>query len=203
MKFIESLAHLKTLESTFVHVRLGDYEHGMFNAFKLNTTNYYATAMKNNQGPFEIISNDPEKAEELLGSLSSNYTVMPIKSMSETFERFLLSSNGIIANSTFSWWGACIMKWRTPSATIVAPDPWNRLNSLLQAISYVKPNMQANKLSKLPISLKYDTKTGLTMTEVATVFIVIMCIVYITLRMHTARTKDLIKSGLKTRIATF
>lgn len=191
-RFLDSMPK-ESLGTTFVHVRLGDYDHSLFNAMYLNLENYYLKAMKG-PGPYEIISNEPEKAEKRLKLSNVFYSVLPLMNMAKTFERFIMSSHAIIANSTFSYWGATLMKWRDPDATIIMPSPWNRLNFVMKSVSYVCPRITPNRLATSE-SLQYDTYSGLNTGEILTISLVIGFIVLMIMqpwrhkvRMHSVRT---------------
>lgn len=171
----EYLDHLSESQeaqiSTFVHVRLGDYERNFLNSFKLDKNDYYMKAMSmKHLEPFEIISNDPEKATKRLKHILEQvpHTVMPIMSMSDTFERFIMSSNAVIDNSTFSWWASQFMQWRLvrqglDKGLIVCPNPWNRLKILMNTAGLVDGRIKAPQIVETTSNaqiLKYSTYLG-------------------------------------------
>jgi hypothetical protein len=136
-----------------------------------------------NLEPFEIISNDPSGAQKRLKHILEqvNHTVVPVMSMSETFERFIMSSNAIIDNSTFSWWASQIMQWRLlreglAEGTIVCPNPWNRLKIIMKTAGLVderlKPPQIIETMSPAQL-LTYDTYIGPNAIELISIFFLV------------------------------
>ncbi len=111
-----------------VHVRLGDYL--LEPDFGVPTPQYYFEAIAgirdlNEFTDIWVFSNDLEKAKEHLSFLNFGYvTWVPEigNSASETLELMREGSAFVIANSTFSWWGALLSK--TEDAQVIAPEPW-------------------------------------------------------------------------------
>ena len=159
------------LETTFVHVRLGDYNRGLFNAHNIANDNYYLKAFKVTNGPYEIISNDPIQAKTKIETLiGKEVTVYGLKSMKETFERFIMSSNGIIANSTFSWWGAKMLIWRRAEGNITTPKPWTR---------FVTSNLLSS--AENFITVPYDT-TQIHINEIIFILFILLLLFLIYLK---------------------
>lgn len=120
---------LQVPEGIGIHVRRGDYvndaktyaEHGCC------SKKYYEAALnylKKNavSGPLFFFSDDPEWVEENLisrwgGTMISN-------EMHEADELWLMAHcrANVIANSSFSWWGAWLN--RNPEKTVIAPLRW-------------------------------------------------------------------------------
>jgi hypothetical protein len=111
-----------------MHVRRGDYsKHN--NTFGLLSIEYYKSAINylqesNFTGPIWIFSDDIEIATSFAELIDENtHIVNPPHgtSASESMALMWEFSAHIIANSTFSWWGAIL----SPNSKIViAPEPW-------------------------------------------------------------------------------
>lgn len=116
--------------SVSVHVRLGDYEKPENKSFfgGICTLEYYNRAIshiekKIGNPHFYLFSNEPQKALEMMGS--RNCHVINCNSEQEGWNDMLLMStcrHHIIANSSFSWWGAYLN--RNPQKTVIAPRKW-------------------------------------------------------------------------------
>lgn len=126
---------LKTPNSCFIHIRRGDYlasHNWMF--VKLGKT-YYEEAIKlvakNTETPtFFIFSNDIHWCKEYFLDLLDQRLVTQYDfvfvdtnsegNASEELELMKSCQNGIVANSTFSWWAAFLQNHQTK--TIVIPN---------------------------------------------------------------------------------
>lgn len=114
----------------FIHVRRGDYVqnettnqvHGTCDAAYYNSAIAYIK--QNIENPtFFIFSDEPEWAKENIQTGSENE--VSFNDAAKTTEDITLMSNckhAIIANSTFSWWGAWLIK--DPEKIICAPKLW-------------------------------------------------------------------------------
>lgn len=125
----------QTQNSCFLHIRRGDYlapHNWMF--VKLGKT-YYEEAIrlvcKNTKNPtFFIFSNDIQWCKDTFLNLLSQEIVQNNRFVfidnnsegdaSEELELMKSCQNGIVANSTFSWWGAFLQ--RNPNKTIIIPN---------------------------------------------------------------------------------
>lgn len=125
----------QTQDSCFLHIRRGDYlapHNWMF--VKLGKT-YYEEAIrlvcKNTKNPtFFIFSNDIQWCKDTFLNLLSQEIVQNNRFVfidnnsegdaSEELELMRSCQNGIVANSTFSWWGAFLQ--RNPNKTIIIPN---------------------------------------------------------------------------------
>jgi hypothetical protein len=104
---------------TSVHVRRGDYLN-LQDYHSILSKEYYLEAMKNFEGNFMFFSDDMEwvknnfKGDNILYSETNN----------ELFDLTLMSicDNNIIANSSFSWWGAYLNK--NENKKVIAPKKW-------------------------------------------------------------------------------
>ena len=111
-----------------VHVRLGDYlSEGGFGTLG---ESYYARAITNainsgNFGKIWLFSDDPKGAlERLPSNLELEIRNMPDfgDSPASTLEVMRLGKGYVIANSTFSWWGAALSYELNP--IVIYPYPW-------------------------------------------------------------------------------
>ena len=105
-----------------VHVRRGDYQLKQNRNFGVLSSAYYQEAIQKlrengHSGPVWIFTDSPSEAKSFLdGHLVSG-------DLTPTEELFLMShcDAHVIANSTFSWWGA----WMNPNNPhVIAPRPW-------------------------------------------------------------------------------
>lgn len=107
--------------SCSLHVRRGDYV-GLQEAHPLQDLNYYKNAIEeiNPQGNIFVFSDDIEwcksnlKFDKLI-FMENNSNIQDLKLMS-------LCNHNIIANSTFSWWGAWLNQHEDKK--ICAPKKW-------------------------------------------------------------------------------
>ena len=123
-----------TPSSVSVHIRRGDYlnpeNHIRFG--NICTTDYYEKAMTyiKNKVPeckFFIFTDAPQEAEEFLPK-NFEYEILSSGSGNEWTELFLMSqcTHNIIANSSFSWWGAWLNP--NPDKIVAAPPRWTNTN---------------------------------------------------------------------------
>lgn len=113
-----------------VHVRLGDYV--SIESFGIPNRKYYSdaleyiiesTSLKN----VWLFSNEPEKAKDWLPEeYKSNIRIISDSAFTpaETLELMRHCHGYVIANSTFSWWGAYLSYNRLSAK--VGPNPWFR-----------------------------------------------------------------------------
>lgn len=125
--------------TTFVHVRLGDYERQSGNLFYTQIESYYNKALSQTDGLVEIYSNRPEEAEHFLKGLpaydnlsaGSQLVFGRHGSVQDTMESMFTCEKAIIANSTYSWWAAQFLVWTSSfashAASVLVPEPWARL----------------------------------------------------------------------------
>jgi hypothetical protein len=119
------LSAIKHTNSVCVHVRRGDY---LQQDFGICSTTYYARAMQiirdRTEGPhFFVFSDDlpwchNHLAEKNLHFVDGNGP----DDAADELRLMAACRHHIIANSTFSWWGAWLAEHS--DQTVVAPDPW-------------------------------------------------------------------------------
>ena len=119
-------------QTGFIHVRRGDYC-SLVGETGLLPLEYYKRAVENFKGSgwhWLVFSEDEEWARRNIGFLPS-WDLVSYQSENRDIEDLLLMascSGGIIANSSYSWWGAALGE--RPERLIIAPDRyWNRESS--------------------------------------------------------------------------
>ncbi|GAB1360744.1 alpha-1,2-fucosyltransferase [Porphyromonadaceae bacterium] len=125
-------AEMQACQSVAIHIRGGDYlwkKHE--NSFGgIATTYYYKQAFeylctKIENPSFYIFTNDREWAEKVIPSDIKNITFVENNRGAESFRDMQLMSvcrHNIIANSSFSWWGAWLNS--NPDKIVIAPNKW-------------------------------------------------------------------------------
>lgn len=125
-------------QSVFIHIRGGDYI-GSLECIKLYgnicTEDYYKKSVsimkdKLSHPLFYVFTNDKKYAESILKEADANYISDIISEPYEDWIDLMLMSkckHGIIANSTFSWWGAWLIE--NKEKIIIAPQRWINKNS--------------------------------------------------------------------------
>jgi hypothetical protein len=102
---------------TAIHVRCGDYGSDYH---PICTKDYYAEAIREVRGPYMVFSDDPQKSHSILYGLVPTDTYFHSGNTFEALYWMVACSRHIIANSTFSWWGA----WLSESEKVIAPKIW-------------------------------------------------------------------------------
>ncbi|WP_289023309.1 alpha-1,2-fucosyltransferase [uncultured Salegentibacter sp.] len=126
------LTNLKYINSVAVHVRRGDYiTDKKTQKFHGNCTKEYyleaiETIAKQTANPyFFFFSDDPDWGEQNFNHLPYNITFVTQNQGKDSWKDMMLMSSckhNIIANSSFSWWGAWLN--RNPDKIIIAPKKW-------------------------------------------------------------------------------
>jgi Glycosyl transferase family 11 len=109
-----------------LHVRRGDYKN-LSDDFGLLSKKYYLDAIDNIPSqlklkPKWVFSDDIELCKVMFSDIEMNY--VDSKALTGPAEEMMLmthASVNIIANSTFSWWGAMLNKC---NSVVIAPDKW-------------------------------------------------------------------------------
>lgn len=125
---LKSLLSQKKKEVTVVcvHIRMGDYKFEP--DFGMLSSEYYAEALKlilrkNYFDEIWLFSDEPMKAiEKIPEKFSDKIWIVPKLSAAETLELMRYGNYYVVANSSFSWWGAMLSK--IPNPVVVAPDKW-------------------------------------------------------------------------------
>ncbi len=124
------LTKIKFHKLISIHMRKGDFLKPKINSihgvvgldFYLKAIDYFKQRFINPK--FILFSDDPDLAEsELKPYLSDLFVVKNTPKNNSWFEMYLMSQcyGNIIANSTFSWWGAYLNQNQN---TIIAPKKW-------------------------------------------------------------------------------
>lgn len=134
---LEAQIMLKNIENSnavFLHVRGGDYNSELY-ARKLFgnicTAEYYNSAIsvmkkKLSNPVFWVFTNDKKYAKSILANVENIYFVSDyVSGLYEDWIDLLMMSkcnHAIIANSSFSWWGAWLIE--NKDKVIIAPKKW-------------------------------------------------------------------------------
>lgn len=113
-----------------VHVRMGDYLKLAHHQVDLGK--YYQDALKRvpSGARLHLFSDEPERCIQLFGTYASTHGITftvakPRSDVESLYEMSLCLGGNIVANSTFSWWGAWFAHQSgSPWATF--PDNWGR-----------------------------------------------------------------------------
>jgi hypothetical protein len=126
---VEKFKEIARLEEPIVvHFRFGDYK--LENSFGIPTANYYKTALiqiveKNPQSKIWVFTDEEIEARKVFPvefmDRTRWFTDAQLSS-AETLEIMRLGKSYVIANSTFSWWGAILSKEENP--LVICPDVW-------------------------------------------------------------------------------
>jgi hypothetical protein len=116
--------------SVAVHVRRGDYlsedalkNHGICSLdYYRNAISHINVSVKSPK--FYVFSNDPNWVNENIASLFGKNEFGVVASLTQEEDLWLMAQceHNIIANSSFSWWGAYLAK--NINQIVVAPTPW-------------------------------------------------------------------------------
>ena len=121
--------------SVSLHIRRGDFMN--YSIYQnVCTVEYYKNAIaeinKRISSPhFYIFSNDLEWSTCFAEELEINYTIVSHNSGENSYlDMFLMSQchHNIIANSSFSWWGAYLNN--NPNKIVIAPKGWDNSDSI-------------------------------------------------------------------------
>ncbi|MBN2754704.1 MAG: alpha-1,2-fucosyltransferase [Candidatus Goldbacteria bacterium] len=130
-KNIEMMNKIRSCESVSLHIRRGDYFDNWKNRLfhGVNLMPYYKKTVnsinKNLKNPvFFVFSDDQEWVKKNFKGIVQ-YTPVEINDSSQGYEDLRListCSHNIVANSTFSWWGAWLNL--NPHKLVFAPKRW-------------------------------------------------------------------------------
>lgn len=113
---MNGFAESRLKDYTSIHIRRGDYLRS--NGFHpVVTTDYIEEAQRRIGGKFVVFSDDVEWCRQ-------NVKGEIIHSESDIMDMYLMTQckNNIIANSSFSWWGAYLNG--NPDKRVIAPSNW-------------------------------------------------------------------------------
>ena len=123
-------AILKAKNPVGIHVRRGDYLRPEVKAFHgILPLSYYQQAKEKletqvSNPHYFVFSDDPEWCRLNFGFLGNSVTIVSEASANTWEDMYLMSlcSHNIIANSSYSWWGAWLNT--NPGKVVIAPDNW-------------------------------------------------------------------------------
>ncbi len=118
----------KSIAPIVIHIRRGDYK--AETTFGLPGDKYYKSGMEiidraYPSHPIWVFSDDVKEAKQVLSWLPSErlkYISDVDQQSAASFMAMRLGCAYIIANSTFSWWGAFLSDTKNP--LVIAPEPW-------------------------------------------------------------------------------
>jgi hypothetical protein len=125
-KLFDLIAKATEEQPIFVHVRLGDYVQEKH--FGIPEVGYYRRALSrldaNNRNIWVFSDSLSDAKAYLPNEFEANYTFIDDSCLTPAQLMYLLrfGCDYVIANSTFSWWGA-FLRMNT-KGVVVAPDPW-------------------------------------------------------------------------------
>ncbi len=130
----EIAERIKSTLSVSVHVRLTDYKELGIGV----PDDYYKRAIeiikeKYPEAVFYVFSDEINEAEKIL-KLENSVTVRCTKEKPNYYDMYLMSlcKHNIIANSSFSWWGAWLNS--NKEKTVIAPSLWYKDDSSTEII---------------------------------------------------------------------
>ena len=107
---------------TAIHVRRGDYLKVSHVHFNLSTTNYYARAMASFEPKkFMIFSDDIDYCRQFFSGFPYDFRYSSAATEMEDLYLMTQCKNNIIANSSFSWWGAYLNQ---NGGRVIMPRQW-------------------------------------------------------------------------------
>lgn len=132
-KNIDLAKKMQICESVSIHIRRGDYLN--LPNYCVCTEEYYKKAIKQIQievlNPhFYIFSNEPLWCKQFMKQFCVNYEIIDWNQGEDSFQDMYLMTqckHNIIANSTFSWWGAWLNVYS--KKIVIAPNYWFNNNN--------------------------------------------------------------------------
>ena len=121
---------MRSANSVSIHFRRGDYL--QIPRLQVCDEVYYRKTIdyileKVDNPVFYVFSNDVEWSEQFMGGFSVDFKIVENNQGADSYkDMFLMSQckHNIIANSSFSWWGAWLNQH--PDKIVVAPNDWNK-----------------------------------------------------------------------------
>jgi hypothetical protein len=128
---------IRSSNSVGLHIRRGDYLKSS-SYVNICNTSYYNRAVNtlldkmdnSKDAVFYVFSDDKIYAEQFVRKLNVSYKMIKINDAQNSYlDMFLMSQckHNIIANSSFSWWGAWLNN--CPKKIVIAPKIWFSSNS--------------------------------------------------------------------------
>ena len=119
---------LENVESVSIHIRCGDYF--SHSRYCVCNDSYYKEAIQKIssyvKAPyFYVFSDDKEWSRNFMSKLGVPFKLVSWNNGLMSYQDMFLMSkckHNIIANSTFSWWGAWLNN--TPHKVVIAPSTW-------------------------------------------------------------------------------
>ncbi|MGD0712413.1 MAG: alpha-1,2-fucosyltransferase [Bacteroidales bacterium] len=138
IKSSEALNKILTSNSVSIHIRRGDYLDHSEHFGNICTLDYYHASVKYIQNRemnlvYFIISDDPDWARENFKIENSVY--VDWNKADDSWQDMCLMTycnHNIIANSSFSWWGAWLNK--NPNKIVIAPKKWSNYWELIDTV---------------------------------------------------------------------
>lgn len=127
------LARIQNEQSVSVHIRRGDYlTSNLPDEFGVLSVDYYLSAMelvrqRLEKPSFFVFCEDVDWAQDVLGGFS-DVTIMDPQAPEHDMAIMSYCRHQIIANSSFSWWGAFLN--RNPGQIVIGPSTWFRNGSI-------------------------------------------------------------------------
>ena len=125
----KNMSYIKSTSSVSVHIRRGDYVTNghTHNVHGVCDLGYYKKAIeyfveKINEPVFFIFSDDMAWCKENFSFVSEKHFVDNTKNAIEDLELMKNCKHNIIANSSFSWWGAWLNE--SPTKIVISPLRW-------------------------------------------------------------------------------
>ena len=100
---------------TALHIRMGDYGSDYH---PICSPDYYYAALKHTGGKVVLFSDEPKRATAYLPDIKFHFVHQG--NTLDALATMISCRRHIIANSTFSWWGA----WLAKSECVIAPKQW-------------------------------------------------------------------------------
>lgn len=126
------LQRITNSQSVSIHIRRGDYisNPDIYALTRDGNLDYYSKAIafisnKISNPFFFLFTDDPAWVKQAMNGHQGYYEIIS-HNMENGYEDIRLMScckHNIIANSSFSWWGAWLN--RNPDKIVIAPDKWN------------------------------------------------------------------------------
>lgn len=132
---INKAKELRSENSVSLHIRRGDYLNISY--YNVCDERYYTRSIDYIKDHIEnpiifVFSDDPEWSKRFMSRFNIPYQIISINSGKDAYQDMYLMSQckaHIIANSTFSWWGAWLNN--KDEKIVVGPSVWTRDRNLL------------------------------------------------------------------------